>query len=120
MYVFSASISGKVFWYKHVSELPVINGMAMEYHIYPVYEIGGKITNLLREKIFLKDGQFFSHYFHFPKYMNEGEQHDNERKKQDLSSLFICGAGEFTTVFIDDAAYIHYSIITRSCYRVTF
>ena len=117
MYVFSATISGKVFWYKHVSELPIINGMTIEYHVYPVYEIAGKIpiTNLLREKIFIKDGKFFSHYFHLQKYMN-----DHEDKTLTLTSLFICGGGESTTVFIDDAAYIYYSIVTKSCYRVTF
>lgn len=117
MYVFSASFStGKVYWYKHANELPVIDGVNIEYHIYPVYEIGKSITNLLREKVFLKDGQFTSHYFHFQKYINEKE----EKEEKEISSLFICGGGEFTTVFIDDAAYIHYSIITKSCYRVNF
>ena len=116
IYVFSASVGPKVFWYKHVSELPIINGVNVDYHIYPVYEIGGKIINLLREKIFVKDGQFASHYFHFQKYL---DQHDDERKNN-IASLFICGTGEFTTVFLDDAAYIYYSIITKSCYRVTF
>ena len=115
IYVFSASLNKKVFWFKNVDELPTINGVNIDYHIYPVYEIGGKITNLLREKIFLKDGQFLSHYFHLQKYMDE-----KNRDVKDLSSLFVCGAGEFTTVFLDDAAYIHYSIITKTCYRVNF
>lgn len=117
IYVFSATVGPKLFWYKNVHELPTINGVSIEYHIYPVYEIGGKVTNLLREKIFLKDGQFTSHYFHLQKYMDEKNRED---KNKDLSSLFVCGAGEFTTVFLNDAAYIHYSIITKTCYRVTF
>jgi hypothetical protein len=113
MFVFSATIGKKVYWTKNANELPVINGLEIEYHIYPIYEIGSKITNLLRERIFLKNGQFTSHYFHFQKYMDEN-------KNINSHSLFICGTGEFTTVFLDDAAYIHYSIITKSCYRVNF
>lgn len=115
MYVFSATIGKKVYWVKEANELPVINGLEVEYHIYPVYEIGKKITNLLRERIFLKDGQFASQYYHFQKYLEENREKNNEK---DIFSLFVCGAGEFTTVFLDDAAYINYSIITKSCYRV--
>ena len=113
IYVFSATINGKLYWYKNLTDLPIIDGTNITYHIYPVYQIGTKELNLGREKLILEESKFSSHYFHFDKYLLQVEH-------VDLSSLFICGVGEFTNVFFSAESYVHYSLITKSCYRVSF
>jgi hypothetical protein len=112
-YVFSATIGNRVYWVKDFTELPIMNGVEISYHIYPVYEIGDKNFSLLRERLTLKDGEFHSHYFHFEKYLKE-------KQTKEFDSLFICGHGESTNVFASDEAYVHYDVETKHCYRVTF
>ena len=112
IYIFSATINGKIYWYKSLEELPIIDGANITYHIYPVYQIGNKEFNLGREKLILEESKFSSHYFHLERYL-KGEH-------VELHSLFISGSGEFTNVFFNDEAYVHYNIVTHGCYRISF
>lgn len=111
-YVFSATIKGKVYWYKGLEDLPIVNGVDIEYHIYPVYEVGDKIVNLLRERVLLSDRGFYSPFYHFKDYLKL------EMYKPTFTYLFIRGSGEFTNVFLDEPSFIEYTLKTKECYRI--
>ena len=111
IYVFSTTINGKIYWYRNLNDLPIIDGVNIGYHIYPVYQVGNKELNLGRERLVLEESKFSSHYFHLNRYLRQ-EHFD--------ISLFICGNGEFTNVFFNEDAYIHYQVVTKACYRIIF
>ena len=55
IYVFSATINGKIYWYKNLNDLPIIDGVNIGYHIYPVYQVKNKELNLSRERLVLEE-----------------------------------------------------------------